>query len=120
MNKKGFTLVELLGVVMLMSIIATIITIAIDSSIRTSRYNACLAQEKNIIDAAKVYLTDHPENNIDGAEITIETLKDGGYLEDLKNPMSNQSYSDSTFVKVKYENGYEYTLEYRNDEECSK
>ena len=120
MNKKGFTLVELLGVVLLLSIIAAIITIAIDSSIKTSRHKAYLAQEKNMIEAAKIYLTDHPINT-NGApcifkEIYISDLIDWGYLDkDFKNPMTNKKYDSNTKVTIKScgnKQNYTYELSY--------
>ena len=42
--KKGFTLAELMGVIVILGIIATIVTLAIDSSIKNSRYETCLVQ----------------------------------------------------------------------------
>lgn len=119
MKRNGFTLIELLGVILIIAIIATIITIAIDSNIQKSKVNACKAQEKNIIEAAKTYLTDNPDQNVNDTRITLDILEAGGYIEDLKNPMTNEKYNDNASVKVKYDKGYTYSLEnLKDDEKC--
>ena len=119
MNNKGFTLIELLGVLLIVGVIATIITVTVDSSIKKSRVQSCQAQEKNIIEAAKVYLTDNPNLNTNGREISLTTLINGGYLENIKSPMTNEDYNSNTKVIVTYSSGYTYSVSYGDPkEEC--
>ena len=61
MNKKAFTLAELLGVIVILGIIGTIAVTAIDRNIKNSRYQTCLTQEQNLIEGAKTLITEHPE-----------------------------------------------------------
>ena len=120
MNKKGFTLIEMLGVILIIGVIATIITITIDSSIKNSRVSACQTQEKNIIEAAKTYLTDNPALNTNNSQILLSTLISGGYIDNLQSPMTNENYSSGTKVVVAYNAGYTYSVSYGKEEEkCS-
>lgn len=117
MNNKAFTLIELLGVLFIVGVIATIITVTVDSSIKKSRVQSCIAQEENIIEAAKVYLTDYPNLNTNGREIPLTTLKNGGYLENIKSPMTNEEYSSNTKVVVTKNGGYTYRVFYGDENE---
>lgn len=128
MNNKAFTLIELLGVLMIIAIIATVVTITVDRSIKNSRLKTCQAQEKNIIEAAKNWMTDNPNVltlNDDATSRTIEVylkkqnngtnmpynlqekIKSTGervenaYIEEgLESPMTDKPYSDNTRVKI--------------------
>ena len=102
--KKGFTLAELMGVIVILGIIATIVTLAIDSSIKNSRYETCLVQEKNIIEGAKAWSVDNWKElpNLGKPTVTISLLdlEKGGYVEEgLISPMTQKAYSD-TSVKI--------------------
>ncbi len=98
--KKGFTLVELLGVIIILAVIATVAVISIAQSIQKGKKTACLAEEKSIIEAAKTWQTDNPiitANNI----YILTMLTNSGYLEkDLKNPMTGKAYKVGTHVKI--------------------
>ncbi len=96
--KKGFTLVELLGVIMIISIISAIAIIAIDNNIKKGKETTCKAQELTIIEAAKTWQID---NNDEKTSVSIETLINQGYLDvDFKNPMTGDSYSQDTYVEI--------------------
>ena len=102
--KKGFTLAELMGVIVILGIIATIVTLAIDSSIKNSRYETCLVQEKNIIEGANEWSVDNWKElpNLGKPTVTISLLdlEKGGYVEEgLISPMTQKAYSD-TSVKI--------------------
>ena len=106
--KNGFTLIELMGVLLILGIIASVIFVAIESNIKSSRQKTCLAQEKNIIEGAKMYFIDYPSETT----VTIEILKQNGYIDDnLKNPMTNQLYNGNTTVS---KNNYLITYNEKN------
>ncbi len=112
---KAFTLAELMGVIVILGIIATIVTFTVDRNIQKSHVAACLAQEKTIIEAAKTRKIDKPNDSQE--EITIATLIAEGYLdESLKNPMTKREYNDKT--KVLNLNG-EYKLIYFEEKGCT-
>ena len=123
MNKKGFTLAELLGVIVLLSIISIIAITTVDVKLKEGRIKTCKAQEKNIFEGAKTWLIDNPNDLNESKNVTIQALKDGGYLEeDLKNPMTDENYKDGTTVVIT-KNGekYEYEISYASgDTPCVK
>jgi len=124
---KGFTLAELMGVIVVIGIIAVIVTTTVDRSIKNSRYDTCLTQEKNIIEGAKSWSYDNASNLPGAGEtktISVSDLQNGNYIEDgLKSPMTNEVYSMDTSVKITSSNGtsYDYDVIYGTEEEnCSK
>lgn len=93
MNKKGFTLVELLATIAIMGIMSGIAIMGVGKIIRRSRINYYKA-EKNMIEiAAKNYFADHrsllPKKANQSREIDVETLWTTKYLE--KKPMSHNN-----------------------------
>ena len=93
MNKKGFTLVELLATIAIMGIMSGIAIMGVGRIIRRSRINYYKA-EKNMIEiAAKNYFADHrsllPKKANQSREIYVETLWTTKYLE--KKPMSHNN-----------------------------
>ncbi|MBR2840634.1 MAG: prepilin-type N-terminal cleavage/methylation domain-containing protein [Bacilli bacterium] len=120
MNKKGFTLIELLVVIVILSIIGIIAVSTIDKNIKDGRVKTCKAQEKNIIEGAKMYSVDNP--NYVG-EVNISSLEGLGYIKDeLVNPMTDEKYDDSTSVNISYDEStkkYTYTINYsEKDKGC--
>src|SRR5690625_2452493 len=76
-GEKGFTLVELLAVIVILGIIVAIAIPAIGSVIDNAQSDADEATETMIIDAARLYAT-RAENDY---PVSIEELLDGDYLE---------------------------------------
>ena len=130
---KGFTLAELMGVIVILAILSIIVTTAIDRNITESRASTCQTQEKNIIEATKMYVTDDTgklPTSGSSSTITIKELIDEGYLdEDMENPMTGKLYKDSgtdIYVEISITSNsegiankdYTYTVKYKNDEEA--
>jgi len=61
-NKKGFTLIELIGVVTLLALIALVVYPAINSVIKNSKEKAYKDQIELLIKAAKEWGIDHAED----------------------------------------------------------
>ena len=119
MKKNGFTLIELITVIVVIGIIAMISFQAVTSKINKSKERAYNVQVSNIKDAAKKYML---ENEVDDPYhlntmcISLSTLQKKGYLEngEIKNPKTNKNYDlNKNYVIVKYnleKNQYEYSF----------
>lgn len=137
--RNGFTLAELLGVIVVLSILGLVAVTAIDNSIKKSRYNSCKVQETNLIEGAKMVMIDHPEllpkSSSSSFTISVNQLQDGdsslgiknGYIDnEMINPMTDKPYVDSSAgvsIKVTTTNGsdFDYTVIYGDsDEACHR
>ena len=123
MNKKAFTLVELLGVIVILGIIGMITTPIIQNIIETNNTKACNEQIESFEKAAKNYIASNPFTNLNEGttNITIGKLQDEGYIEDseLKNPKGG-NFSKNSIVIITY-NGTKITYEYspaENEKGC--
>lgn len=77
MNNKGFTLVELLAVMVILVAISLIAVGGISASLEKRDIKECQEQQELAVGAAKIYFS------LSGAkEVTIGTLKAGNYLSD--------------------------------------
>ena len=85
MKKNGFTLVELLSVLVIVSIISTIAVISIKKLRGDFNNNYYSTISKNISLAAKDYSTDYRSKiTKDGIKIDITTFVQKGYIKDVK------------------------------------
>ena len=123
--KKGFTLVELLGVIVVLGIIGMIVVPAVQGIITSSSSNLCKNQIKSFEKAAKNYVSSNPYkyecNNNESIE--LNDLITNGYLEksSLSNPKGG-TFSGSVKITVTCnENGgktnYKYKYEYKYSNE---
>ena len=118
MNKKGITLIELMAVIALIAIIATIFFPNINRILNKSHNQSGQVQESTIIESTETYLTDHIGDDIDfdvnpSITIKLKDLVDGGYLtREPKEPGTGKLYDldTSTVVVTKENNKYDYTL----------
>lgn len=115
MKKNGFTLVELLAVLVILAIIGLIVVPTVDRAIKRSRQELYDVQIANIEDAGKQWALEHlsqlPEAGAQGVSITIRELIEGGYLEGrIQNPKNKKYFDDDrSFVLVsKVGNNYKY------------
>ena len=103
LNKKGFTMIELLAVIVIMSILALIATPAVYKYVTKSRGTSTDTMLKSTYEAAENYIMD---NNITlnvGSTKTIQVseLVNEQYLERLTDPVSNSKLcSNRTGSKV--------------------
>ena len=118
MNKKGITLIELMAVIALIAIIATIFFPNINRILNKSHNQSGQVQESTIIESTETYLTDHIGDDIDfdvnpSITIKLKDLVDDGYLtREPKEPGTGKLYDldTSTVVVTKENNKYDYTL----------
>jgi len=104
-DERGLTLVELLVVVVILGIIAAISVIAIGGLIENSRKDAQVANAKQLVNAAKLYVASNPvANNTElvhtktGVANANSVLKP--MVDDLKDPMNEDNPYTEAFVTV--------------------
>lgn len=115
MERNGFTLIEMLGVIVILSILSLITIPVIDKSLNQGRENLSKIQEGQLIKALKNYFAEHLSefNDISTSEDSptcksSDVLKDFGYLPtDLKNPKTGDDLTVLVCVrkdgnKIKY------------------
>lgn len=102
-NKKGFTLVELLAVIVVLAIIITIAvpgTITVSNKIKKRMYNTKVDM---ILKSAALYGQDYSSKISSGNEncylVSVQTLIDNGYIKkdennDVINPIDNTSMNE--------------------------
>jgi len=121
MNRKGFTLVELLGVIIILSLLMLIVLPRITNSTRNSSAKTDKVTEQLIFDAAALYLNDNEGdyNKIEGSVYCID-LNDLVNSDYLKSPLKMSYDGDivnTKIVEASYNNGYSYKL--KDTSNCS-
>jgi len=100
--KKGFTLIEMLSVIVVLGIIALIAFPAVDSAIKDSRQKA---YNQNVEFIEEVAITYSVTNDLGYSEeyktLSLDTLKDAGLLkdEDIINPKDGSVMSGCVLYK---------------------
>ena len=91
--KRGFTLVELLGVIVILGLIAMIAIPTINSALNSSRERAYNEQINTIEDTARTYMSKNslklPDQTTgNNCSLSVGVLKQSGLLssDDIKNP----------------------------------
>ena len=115
LNRKGYTLIELLAVILIISLIITLSIFGIINAINSSKEKAAALSEKSIKEAAETYATEKNDNNnywlditdkdITDKEnkyfcITIEELMNKGLL-DKKANIESKDFDIHSYVLVK-------------------
>lgn len=108
MNKKGFTLVELLAVLVILGIIAIVCYPIVTRTINNSKTDLSVEQKNRIINAAKNYVA---ANVISDSEcVTVSQLQSSGYLESgaIKDPAGGTLDGGIKITWSDANNQYEY------------
>mgnify|MGYP003508521194 FL=1 len=120
MNKKGFTMVELLAVLILLGVLAIIAIPAINSTINSSKEKAKTVQKEIIIKAAHSYVAENRNDiamdeatYIPVSELIVQKYIDGSNEENI----ASSEFADSCVI-VEFDNKYNQ-FEY-NVVECEK
>jgi len=111
MKKKGFTLVELLAVLIIISVLAVITVVTVGSILDDSRDKLSDRQRRNLEEAAKTYYLKEGMN-ADETCVDIDELISKGYLERsvVTDPKDSEEMKGS--VKITYSSN-QYTYVYQ-------
>ena len=94
MNNKGFTLVELLAVILILTGISLVAVAGISASLGKRDKKECEEQKELAKNAAKLYLS----LNSDKDSVTIINLIGDGFLKD---PSKNNRLACDTFILIR-------------------
>ena len=108
MNRKGFTLIELIVTIALLAVVSIISFVSITNIINDSKEKNCNNLVKSIKSATKDYISDNrytdelymPDGSIKKEFNTSNISK---YLNgDLVNPYDNKTINDDIIIRVEY------------------
>ncbi len=104
-KQKGFTLVELLAVIVVLAIILAIAIPSVLNIIKNTRYNSFKSDEELFVKAAKTYLTSNanllPQTLNDTLKVYLSDLVINSYIENIKDPLTNNECKiDRSYVLV--------------------
>ena len=133
--KKGFTLAELLGVIIILALLSMIAVPAITTSLNKQKKSLCTTQISYMISAAKNWGADHLLQLPDEGEtltISLSELIKQGYIQGDKdatteedklkiiNPNTKDYFEpDPTIIITKTGKNYTYTIDETTDNSCS-
>ena len=122
MKNDGFTLLELLAVIVLLGVLALIVTVSVNTTINNSKTKLTEIQIEKIEKAAEMYYlkegisdTNYGYNETKTC-VNVDYLIENDYIEDeeIKNPKDNNQMLGSVKIMYKFDT---YTYKYK-DEKC--
>ncbi|QPC47054.1 type II secretion system protein [Mangrovibacillus cuniculi] len=104
LNEKGYTLVELLAVVVILGIIALIATIAIGGLLERAKKDALVANAIALKDAGTFYVKNHVGIEAP-TKLTYKQLVDHGMLEPIKDPFTRETIesNENSYIVIEEE-----------------
>ncbi len=81
MEDSGFTLIEILIVIVVLGILAAVVVFALGSQTTSSAKAACKADAKTVETAASAFLTENPTSNVTEANLLSPSFAGGPYLQ---------------------------------------
>ena len=124
MNNKGFTLIEVLTVLVLITVVFVIIISTMGNTLSINSEEAYKMTKKNIIEASKKYILECNNYIIDcnldwnDNKTTIKAINliETGYFKEIINPINNKKLDNCLTIEVEENNDeYKYTI---NDTDC--
>ena len=112
MNNKGFTLVEVLGVIVLISIIFFVGAQGIQSTLSASKEEAYKVMKNNIISVSYDYIQECSQGLVNcdfsfdkNSRFYAKNLQDSGYFQDLDSPIDGKDLGTCLILEATKQNG---------------
>ena len=105
--KKGFTLAELLGVMVVLALISIVTVPLVTNSLNKYKSKLCSAQIDEIISAAKAWAGENmfslPSEDGEFIKVDLKTLASAGFIDEkVNNPVTNEEFDpDTTIITIK-------------------
>jgi type IV pilus assembly protein PilA len=101
-NQKGYSLVELLAVIVILGIISSVGIISMTRVIAIAKDQAFVGNAITLRDAAHLYLKDEEIQGNPYADITYEKLLELNYLDKIKDPFTGGFIPETnkTFIRI--------------------
>ena len=116
MKKRGFTLIELMAVIIVLGIIAVITVPKITNTVESSREQAYENQITSLVSAAKRWGASNSDKLSNETSVQFSTLFDEGYIKqkNVVNPKTDEPLDGC--IKISYDEEYsQYKYEYTDD-----
>ena len=112
MNNKGFTLIEVLAVLVLVSVVTIVVTQNISSSMSLGRNEAYRLMKNNVISAGYHYIDECTQGTIQcnfsfekNNTFKARVLEESGYFDNLMSPIDGAYLGDCLSLSAKKDNG---------------
>lgn len=118
MNNKGFTLVELIGAIVILAIILVIITPLVTTTLKKGVEDADKQTINSIKAAARSYVSDYRDESC----VNISKLQMNGYLEDdIEWPSNKEKVQGSVKIEKQSNDAgkIKYTITYCKSLDCT-
>ena len=101
--KKGFTLAELLGVMVVLALISIVTVPLVTNSLNKYKSKLCSAQIDEIISAAKAWTGENmfslPSEDGEFIKVDLKTLASAGFIDEkVNNPVTNEEFDPNTTI----------------------
>ena len=112
MNNKGFTLIETLTVIVLISIVTIVASQSLGKTLSINKEESYKIMKNNIIKASETYIKECIAGTIScdsikesNMKFSVKILKEKGYFKNLNSPIDGKDLSNCLIVETKIENG---------------
>lgn len=114
--KRGFTLIEIMAVIIILGTIGLIVTVSVDKTIRDNKEKMHQMQISGIEDAARTWGTKNisylPDNDGQSISIPLVALKKDGLIDkEITNPKNETLFYNNMYIDITYKDGnYDYDV----------
>ncbi len=117
MNKKGFTLAELLAVIVVLAIVSTLAVISVNRVVESGKKGVYQNLETSLKGGTENYFianTSHLPAVNGNKSITYTELLKGNYIDEFEDPKGGDCSSSYVIVSRTMDKGVNFTLNYKS------